>query len=245
MTNDGARSKRPSIVLASVAATLIAVVLVIAATAGPGSVWIVPETAEQTPNAQEIEVQERTAADDGDENSTRWPSIVGPAATVVAMLLLLVGGVGGLVAAGELRSWRPRLRRSGWIRTPADIDPELAAEQRPVVIDADAAFDLLRSGRARNAIVACWMQLEFDAAHAGVPRRAAETTAEYVERVVASSSIDRRPIAALSELYREARFSTRSITDEHRSNAVDLLRQVLESLDTSLDTSPGRETARR
>jgi hypothetical protein len=70
------------------------------------------------------------------------------------------------------------------------------------------------------------MQLERAAATAGLQRAAAETSAEYVERVVAASSIDPAPIRELAVLYREARFSRHELGDAHRTRAFAALNRV-------------------
>ncbi len=54
---------------------------------------------------------------------------------------------------------------------------------------------------------------------------------EYVERVVAASSIDRAPIAELGALYREARFSRHELDDDHRRRAASALDRVVAALE--------------
>lgn len=98
--------------------------------------------------------------------------------------------------------------------------------ERELAVDVEAARVALVGGSPRNAIVACWMQLERDAAAAGLPREAAETSAEYVERVVAASSVDPAPIRELAVLYREARFSRHELRDDHRTRALAALNRV-------------------
>lgn len=105
------------------------------------------------------------------------------------------------------------------VALPDEPAPELA-------VDTDAARRALAGGTPRNAIVACWMQLERDAAAAGIPRAAAETSTEYVERVVAASSVDPGPIGSLAALYREARFSDHALGDSHRALALVALNRV-------------------
>ena len=78
------------------------------------------------------------------------------------------------------------------------------------------------------------MNLERDAGEAGLPRAAAETSAEYVERVVAASSVDPAPIRELAALYREARFSRHELGDDHRSRALAALDRVEAVLKPSL-----------
>jgi hypothetical protein len=70
------------------------------------------------------------------------------------------------------------------------------------------------------------MQLERDAAEAGLARLESETSAEYVERVVEGSSVDPGPIRELSALFREARFSDHALDEGHRQRAVDALGRV-------------------
>jgi hypothetical protein len=70
------------------------------------------------------------------------------------------------------------------------------------------------------------MQLERDAGAAGLSRNAAETSAEYVERVVTASSVDPAPIRELAALYREARFSDHELSDDHRTRALAALNRV-------------------
>ena len=100
----------------------------------------------------------------------------------------------------------------------------------PLMLDAEALDEALRRGPARNAIVACWMQLEDDVAAAGLPRRPAETSAEFTTRVVAGASIDPGPIGDLAALYREARFSHHDLGEPQRQLAMAALGRVHDSL---------------
>jgi hypothetical protein len=132
----------------------------------------------------------------------------------------------------RLRRWRLGDRSDSRF----DVLPEVAG--RELDIDLDAAKMALSGGAPRNAIVACWMQLEGGAAQLGLERLVAETSAEYTERVVASSSVDPVPIGELAALYREARFSGHALGDQHRSRALSALQHVERSLDDQL-TVPG------
>ncbi len=120
-------------------------------------------------------------------------------------------------------------RRSRWrLRQQITALPEV--KQRQLTVDMDAALAALGAGNPRNAIVACWMQLESDAAKVGLERMTAETPTEYVERVVGVSSIDPAPIKELAALYREARFSVHQLGDHDRSRAVSALHRVATTL---------------
>ncbi len=79
------------------------------------------------------------------------------------------------------------------------------------------------------------MYLEEHAATLGLPRTDAETSSEYVERVVASSSVDPAPISGFAAMYREARFSDHEVGDAHRERAIITLRRVSSALSSSAD----------
>jgi Domain of unknown function (DUF4129) len=161
----------------------------------------------------------------GDEPSAFDAALLQVFGVVVSILLVIV-------AVRAMRLWaatrRPRLaRRRGARALHLDV-PDVA--DAAAAIDVDAAPAALQTGHPRNAIVACWMQVERDAASAGLPRRPAETSAEYVERVVAASSVDPGPIGELSALYREARFSRHEMGDGDRARASAALGRVAAGL---------------
>jgi hypothetical protein len=157
------------------------------------------------------------------------PKFVGTAMQLLAGLLTVLAVVMAL-AVVRLGHW-PQLRwrrpRDGLHRNMSSL-PEVG--ERELTVDVDSARAALSDGTPRNAIVACWMQLESDAATAGLPRLAAETPAEYVERVVGASSVDPVPIGELAALYREARFSRHELGDDHRKRAFAALDRVAATL---------------
>lgn len=121
-------------------------------------------------------------------------------------------------------SWLARVRyRRG--SSLADALPEVDVAT-PVTVDLDAARAALAIGTPRNAIVACWMQLERDATAAGLARHPAETSSEYAARVIAEASVDTAPIHELAALFREARFSRHELGSDHRDAALDALQRV-------------------
>ena len=141
----------------------------------------------------------------------------------VVLIVLAVTTVVWMMRAGlwPRTGWRRVRERSGRQVTALPEVPE-----RELAVDVDAARSALAGGSPRNAIVACWMQLERDAGAAGLSRDAAETSAEYVERVVTASSVDPAPIRELAALYREARFSDHELGDDHRARALAALNRV-------------------
>jgi hypothetical protein len=109
-------------------------------------------------------------------------------------------------------------------------EPLPDAVENQLHLEADAARVSLSEGPPRNAIVACWIQLEGDVAAAGLPRHVAETSSEYIERVIGESSVDVAPITELAALYREARFSTHDLEHDHRVRAAGALDRVVAAL---------------
>ncbi|HYH73482.1 MAG TPA: DUF4129 domain-containing protein [Nocardioides sp.] len=96
--------------------------------------------------------------------------------------------------------------------------------------DASEQDDLLREGDPRNAIVAAWLRFEVQGDVAGVGRRSWETSSEYAIRILDLVSADSGAVNRLAGLYREARFSDHSITEEHRAEALAALTGIRRSL---------------
>jgi len=230
--NEQGTAPRPTrlttIVWAVVAAAIV--LLVIAASSQTVRVWTNPqgsvdEVTINTPG-DEVPASERPSSDD--DQPAPW---IGTTLHILALVLFFALAIMGVFTLGEVRRWRsiPRARAHG--RMAGLVDGQPIGSEQQLHVDADAASEVLTQGAPRNAIVACWMQLERDATDSGWPRIATETSSEYVERVIAAASIDRVPIEELAALYREARFSRHDITDAHRSSAAMALARVVAVLD--------------
>ncbi len=223
---------RPGVMVVAAAAVLV----VLAAASGPVRIWTTPASqvgpsrVETTGTSDTIALP--GAAPDEASESSGWS---GALLQIVAVLTILAA-VLALVSIG--RSARPRRRRRVGQRRDGEIGalPELAEHE--LTVDVDAARAALAEGEPRNAIVACWLQLERDAAAAGLARSEAETSAEYVERVVAVSSVDPVPIGELAALYREARFSRHHLNDDHRARASTALNRVAAALRRGVKVVP-------
>ena len=137
--------------------------------------------------------------------------------------------------------WRVlRLAREAWrdrVRAPErpvhiefDVLEEQDAAQDLVVADAQVALDLLDDGEPRNAIVAAWDRLEVTAATFYLQRRPWETSSEVVIRMLDDVRADAEAVVALEALYREARFSTHTLTEDDRAAAADALQRIRASL---------------
>ena len=145
---------------------------------------------------------------------------------VVGLMVLLA--LAYVVVSTWLRVWRERDRAVA--ASAATLTALDATAGGDVELDEAAQFDALAHGEPRNAIVACWLQLEDDVAAAGWPRDAAETSAEYTTRVLAAAGLDGEAVAALADLYRAARFSTHPLGEADRSRATAALHAVHGSL---------------
>lgn len=138
--------------------------------------------------------------------------------------------IAAMAAATLLWRHRPtfeRRRRRRDRDRPFDVLADVATT---VGHSAHAQRAALGRGSPRNAIVACWLLLEAAVGEAGVQRRAADTSTELTERVLADHDVDTAAIAGLAALYREARFSDHEMGETSRQAAIDALGRVHDSL---------------
>lgn len=149
-------------------------------------------------------------------------------AVIVAVLTLFV-----LALRDLLRRIRPQVTRHA---EPDFAVPEVPAE---ILEGADAGLESLAQGTPRNAIVAAWVALEVAAGAAGLPRHPAETSSEYVARVLGVWEVAAGSLGELAALYREARFSTHPLTEVHRQHAVTALRVIRSDLERAPQASTG------
>jgi hypothetical protein len=212
-----------------VAAAVAMVVLVLAASSGRFDVWRTPVPDLGVPTEVTDPPQEVAPQEPAPEGRREWPRWLDTATRAIAVV---VAAAAIAFALSLLRLLRvpsfvrySRLRRK---EADGEVLPEF--DDRSVVLDVASARAALAGGTPRNAIVACWMQLERDAADAGLPRTPSETPTEYAERVIGASSVDRAPIAELAALYREARFSRHELSDDHRQRALVALERVAVAL---------------
>ena len=211
-------------VVAGAATGVAMVLLVLASSSGPVRLWITPPGDVRPPPILTGEpldpVGPQGSLPRGDTH--HWSGVFFQLLGVLLIVLAATVAV-RIVRAGM---W-PRLRRRGKRqRSVRQVTALPEVPERELAIDVEAARVALAAGSPRNAIVACWMQLERDAAAAGLPSDAAETSTEYVERMVAASSVDPAPIRELAALYREARFSRHELGDDHRTRALAALNRV-------------------
>jgi hypothetical protein len=82
----------------------------------------------------------------------------------------------------------------------------------------------------RRAVIACWVRLEQAAAAAGTPRSPGDSPTDLVGRLLREQRVDAQVLAALLEVYREARYATHTVDDQMRRQA----RSALERLRADL-----------
>lgn len=228
---DARDARSPSVWAVWLFAGSVMIGLTVAASSDTVRVWTnpVPTSTEPPAVVDRDDPPPRAVAEPEERSHHPW---IGTVLEIVAIGLF--AGV-ALLAAFAASQWRPEFRtrrRAPLVRRRVEFDDPLpdAAERPHVHVDADAARTSLSHGPPRNAIVACWMRLEADVADAGLPRRASETSSEYVERIIGRSSVDPAPITELAALYREARFSVHELDDEHRERAALALDRVVDAL---------------
>ena len=212
--------------VAGAAAGIAMVLSVLAASSGPVRIWITPPLDVHPASIGGTGPLETVTPRDSVPPDRLVPQHWGEMFVQILGVLLTVLAVTMAVRIVRAGMW-PRPGRSGPREgRHREVTALLEVPERDLAVDVDAARVALVRGSPRNAIVACWMQLERDAAAAGLPRAAAETSAEYVERVVSTSSVDPAPIRELAALYREARFSRHELRDDHRTQALAALNRV-------------------
>ncbi|WP_250028446.1 DUF4129 domain-containing protein [Paractinoplanes maris] len=148
-------------------------------------------------------------------------------------LALIVVGAIILVIVGLLISSlvRDRRRRSGKNpRKRGRADQPRTAEELVAALDAGLE-ELSDTDRdPRRAVIACWVRLEQAAAAAGTSRHPGDSPTDLVGRLLKEQRVDAQVLAALLEVYREARYATHTVDDEMRRQA----RSALERLRADL-----------
>jgi len=89
----------------------------------------------------------------------------------------------------------------------------------------EALEDLRREPDPRRAVVAAYARMEQALSYHGLPRRPSETPYEYLARVARELDAE-EPVAALTELFEEAKFSEHSVDETMRGRAIDALSSV-------------------
>ena len=153
------------------------------------------------------------------------PDWVGTAALVllgvVALTIVVVVGYALL---------RDRRRKAGKGRRHPKRNQPRTAEELVAALDAGLE-ELSDTDRdPRRAVIACWVRLEQAAAAAGTPRHPGDSPTDLVGRLLNEQQVDAAVLAALLEVYRQARYATHTVDDQMRRQA----RSALERLRADL-----------
>jgi hypothetical protein len=205
------------------------VILVLAAAAGPVGILspsgrrfvFQPRSPAATPTESSTGTTKNLREATEDVRQTADLAWLGQLVVWAIFLALLVG-----VALVVRRLWQERWRRPD---KPADVAFDVLPEATVTeALRDDVASQLVAvaEGDPRNGIVACWLRLEEVVAAAGLPRSPWETSAEYTVRILHALDLDPRAIGALSQLYREARFSEHELDETARTTARSALQQL-------------------
>jgi hypothetical protein len=103
------------------------------------------------------------------------------------------------------------------------------AEQLAVALDETLA-DLRAERDPRRAIIAAYARLERILAANGVPRRAADTPAEYLRRVLHDLDLEPAAVERLTALFTRAKFSRHDVDTTMKEEAIDALERVRDEL---------------
>lgn len=112
-------------------------------------------------------------------------------------------------------------------RPPARRDEVLAA------VDAGLSDLDDNDGDPRRAVIACWVRLEQAAAAAGTPRQAGDSPTDLVGRLLGAHQVSAAVLYQLADVYRVARYATRTVDSGMREAARSALRQLRAELTTS------------
>lgn len=128
-----------------------------------------------------------------------------------------------------LQLWRCLTRppAPGAPATYATLDDEQDRLARAVDSGRRALLD---GTDARAAVIACYAAMEESLADSGVTRRASDSPQDLLERAVAGGPPTRASAAALTALFREARYSTHLMDGSHRDRAAAALAEIADGL---------------
>jgi Domain of unknown function (DUF4129) len=186
-----------------------------------------------TPRAQESVAEEPTfggeipvaIAPDQRPSVVYEPSVSWiPIAAVVG--LVLVAAIAYVVGERRARDGR---------EAQDELVEELAGVFDETLDDLRAELD------PRRAIVAAYARLERVLAAYGIARRPAETSHEYLTRVLRDLAVGSEAIASLTHLFTQAKFSHHDIDNEMKGDAIDALQRVRDELRLAQEHRPNTE----
>jgi hypothetical protein len=175
--------------------------------------WHAPPHVQQAPNAGKVLKGGNPA--NGYQPTFQWPVLYGTIALAVVLLAWF---------------W--------WARRNAAPLPELAgagltvAEDVAATID-DAIADLELEPDARKAVIAAYARMETTFDRRGLRRKPSETPVEYLRRILVGLGSRSEPVARLTRLYEQARFSDHEIDRFMKEDAIAALRVIRSDLEAA------------
>ncbi|MGZ4639697.1 MAG: DUF4129 domain-containing protein, partial [Actinomycetes bacterium] len=140
-----------------------------------------------------------------------------------------------VIAAVALALGVSALVRRHRIRPADELDDELTdhSADRAALAEAVAAAEEVLDSHGddtRAAIIAAYLAMENQLVRGGTTRRPSDTPTDFLMRAVESSRVSRTAATRLTELFREARFSTHPMPRGARADASRALARVAEDL---------------
>ena len=148
------------------------------------------------------------------------PSVVYEPSVSWIPIAIVVGLVVAAVIAYVVAERRSRSGRRGG---------QQLAEDLAVVLD-ETLDDLRAETDPRRAVIAAYARMERVLAANGIARRPAETSDEYLARVLGGLALGSHAIARLTALFTQAKFSQHDIDSTMKEEAIDALEQVRDEL---------------
>jgi hypothetical protein len=155
---------------------------------------------------------------------------------IIAMAVALAAAV--VLALSLIRNTPPQ----GAISSAAPA-PESGIEDEALAEALAAGRSALDGDDARAAIIACYAAMEDSLADAGVARETADSPTDLLRRATARDAVDRSAAAALTDLFREARYSTHPMHDGHLAAARGALDTITASITEALARRAEQEQA--
>ncbi|MDG4821012.1 DUF4129 domain-containing protein [Asanoa sp. WMMD1127] len=152
------------------------------------------------------------------------PGWLAPAAAVLcaAVVLAVIVVVVWILVRDGLRRLRRRPVKYHEDQLPAAPN----ADQVVAAVDAGLTDLSDTDGDPRRAVIACWLRLEQAAAAAGTPRQVGDSPTDLVARLLHAHQISADVLAALADVYREARYATHAVDDRMRTQARSALQRI-------------------
>jgi hypothetical protein len=162
------------------------------------------------------------------------PGWIMPLAAGLCLLVVLV--IVGLVVWTLLRDVLRKRRQKVVFRDETRL-PVAAAQDVVAALDA-GLFDLSDSDAdPRRAVIACWLRLEQAAAAAGTPKQIGDSPTDLVSRLLQAHAVSADVLAALADVYREARYATHTVDDRMRVQARSALQRIRTELTAEVATA--------